>query len=290
MTKDQAQFLRHQINEGSIERKGRTISIISGKGGVGKSNIAVNFTLEMLANKQRVLLIDLDVGMGNIDILLGVHAEYTIVDMIKKRLNIEDIIEKGPEQLSYIAGGSGINELFSMSEKEADYFLKQYEKIQHTYDYIIFDIGAGATSHTMFFILASDECFVVTTPEPTSLTDAYGMIKHVSNHNQNIPIYIVFNRTRSHRRGRQAMEQFQQVIDRFLNIEAHALGILPYDQEVLKAVYEQKPLILLNNRSPLSRGIQQMTKHYLQKPYVDNVTQTSTFVDRLKRFFSGSGN
>lgn len=283
MTSDQADNLRRKLRDEKKDSSSKTISIVSGKGGVGKSNIAVNFTLELLNQNKKTLLFDLDVGMGNIDILLGLHAGHTIIDMIEQRLSIDDIIEHGPKNLSYIAGGSGPNQLFSMTEDDANYFLKEYEKLQYVYDYIIFDLGAGASNDSMFFILASDECFVVTTPEPTSITDAYGMIKHIVNYDQNMPIYIVMNRTVTQRSGQQAMKRFQRVIQHFLGQDTQALGVLPDDKHVSTAVMRQTPLIILNKRSPMSRAIQQMTSHYLAHPDENNTKESLSFIQKLRQ-------
>src|SRR5699024_12389340 len=120
-------------------------------------------------------------GMGNIDILLGLQAKYTIFDMLRQRLSIQDIIERGPKELSYIAGGSGINQLFSMSKNDANYFLNEYEKLEHMYDFIIFDLVIGVSYDSMVFIKGTDECFVVKTPEPTPIADTYAMIAHRAN-------------------------------------------------------------------------------------------------------------
>src|SRR5699024_5160337 len=154
MSHDQASNLRRKVlNSGTYTNKAsnaKTISIVSGKGGVGKSNIAINFSLELLARNKKVIIFDLDVGMGNIDILLGLQAEQTIVDMIEEQLPIDEIIEEGPNKLAYIAGGSGLTNFFTMDEKKMAYFFEQYERLVATYDYIIFDLGAGATNESIF--------------------------------------------------------------------------------------------------------------------------------------------
>lgn len=284
MINDQATNLRKKLRNQSNDVPAKTISIVSGKGGVGKSNIAVNFTLELLDQQKKVLLFDLDVGMGNIDILLGLQATYTVIDMIQQRLSIHDIVEYGPKNLAYIAGGSGATELFSMTEADADYFLHEYEKLQTEYDYIIFDLGAGASNDSLFFIRASDECIVVTTPEPTSITDAYGMIKHIVNYDQKMPIYIVMNRSTTPRSGQQAVEKFQKVVDHFLDRQVHSLGVLPDDKLVSTAVMRQTPVTILNRRSPIARSIQQMTFTYLGLP-----SKTSqghlTFMQKIRQLF-----
>src|SRR5699024_5462915 len=233
---DQASKLRRQFMELDKGKTGKTIAIVSGKGGVGKSNFAVNFSLELLQKNKSVLLFDLDVGMGNIDILLGLHAKQTVIDMVENKLPVTDIIEEGPRGLAYISGGTALTDFFTMDQQNRKYFYEQYQQLTIKYDYIIFDMGAGVTSDSMFFVLAADECIVITTPEPTSITDAYGMIKHIVNKRQHMPIYIVMNRCRSKKNGEYSLHRFQQVITSFLHVDTKRLGILPEDKMVSIAV------------------------------------------------------
>src|SRR5699024_492063 len=177
MMNDQAEQLRHHVKGHTNVAK--TISIVSGKGGVGKSNTALNFCIELQKRGKKVLLFDLDIGMGNIDILLGKTPKYTIVDLFTDFMPIHDMIEIGPKGLSYIAGGCSLNDLVQMDPYKLDYFFQQYDLLVMEFDYIFFDMGAGATESSLAFILSSDECIVVTTPEPTAITDAYSMIKQI---------------------------------------------------------------------------------------------------------------
>ena|SRR5690625_48100 len=280
---DQAKRLRQQFMESSKEKKCKTIAIVSGKGGVGKSNFAVNFSLGLLQKRKSVLLFDLDVGMGNIDILLGLHAERTVIDMIENRLSVTDIIEDGPHGLAYISGGTALTDFFTMDQQSRKYFYEQYQRLVNKYDYIIFDMGAGATSDSMFFVLASDECIVITTPEPTSITDAYGMIKHIVNKRQNMPIYIVMNRCRSKKIGDQSLHKFQQVITSFLQINTKSLGILPEDKMVSTAVTRQTPYIILNGKSSVSKALKEIVRHYINEIEGQQHLETITFMQRLTR-------
>lgn len=280
---DQANSLRQQLKKSIKRKKGKTISIVSGKGGVGKSNFAVNFSLELLQEQKSVLLFDLDVGMGNIDILLGLSAEYTVIDMIEKELPIRNIIENGPRGLAYISGGTALTDFFTMDQQKRKYFYEQYQQLIDKYDYIIFDMGAGVTSDSLFFVLASDECIVITTPEPTSITDAYGMIKHIINNQQNMPIYVVMNRSRSHKIGERSLNRFKQVISSFLQIDIMKLGILPEDKMVSTAVTRQTPYILLNEKSPVSRALKEIVHHYINEEEVLDHSRPVSFVQRLTR-------
>ncbi|MFZ3576625.1 MinD/ParA family protein [Virgibacillus sp. DJP39] len=281
---DQAMSLRRKLQQVNDPRQAKTISIVSGKGGVGKSNFALNFSLELLKNNKKVLLFDLDVGMGNIDILVGLNAKRTIVDMFDEKLGIHDIIEKGPGNLSYIAAGNGLSSLFILDNDKKDYFLEQYNELVQLYDYIVFDMGAGATREGLFFILASDECIVITTPEPTSITDAYGMIKHIVNNQGNMPIYVVMNRSFTKKTGTKALDRFQRIIKQFLTIEIQQMGILPDDRTVSTAVTRQIPYTLLDKNAPISQAMKQLVSNYSQTSYSTKTQETTSFVQRIKRF------
>lgn len=281
MKHDQAEGLRRKL--GPFVKQAKTVSVISGKGGVGKSNFALNFSLQLIANGKKVLLFDLDIGMGNIDILMGLRAEKTIVDMFQNHLTIEDIIETGPKGLSYIAGGSGLNGFFHMNGTDKDFFYEQYRKLLDQYDYILFDMGAGVTEDGLYFILASDECIVITTPEPTSITDAYGMIKHVTGKQKDMPIYVVMNRSTNHQTGLNALEQFKKVVVKFLGIEIKAMGIIPNDKTVIQAVLNQVPFVMFNERSKASKAMDHIAYRYVTQSKEISRNTSFSFVQKLKQ-------
>ncbi|WP_404452640.1 MinD/ParA family protein [Virgibacillus necropolis] len=286
MNNDQAMNLRRKLQQSKDPRHAKTISIVSGKGGVGKSNFALNYSLELIKTGKKVLLFDLDVGMGNIDILLGLNAGKTIVDMFNQQITVHDIIEKGPNNLAYIAAGNGLSDFFTLDDTKKEYFLKQYNELVQLYDYIIFDMGAGATHESLFFIVASDECIVITTPEPTSITDAYGMIKHIVNNQGKMPIYVVMNRSLSYKSGKKALDRFQRVISQFLNIEIHQMGILPDDRTVSNAVIRQIPYSILNENAAISRALKEIVANYSQNSFRINKKENTSFVRRLKRLLA----
>lgn len=278
---DQAKKLRQQFIKFRHDNNSKTIAIVSGKGGVGKSNFAVNFSIELHMQQKSVLLFDLDVGMGNIDILLGLHARYTVVDMIENELSIEEIIEEGPCGLAYISGGTALPSIFTMDQQNRKYFYEQYQLLLDRYDYIIFDMGAGVTSESMFFVLAADECIVMTTPEPTSITDAYGMIKHIVNNRQQMPIYIVMNRCHSKKNGEHSLTKFQHVITSFLHVDTKRLGILPEDKIVSIAVTRQIPYVLLKEKASISKALKEISQYYVNEMEEQQDARPASFLQRL---------
>ncbi|MDX8046956.1 MinD/ParA family protein [Gracilibacillus sp. S3-1-1] len=280
---DQAEKLREKLHISHDKYRAKTIAIVSGKGGVGKSNVALNFSISMAKKGQKVLLFDLDVGMGNIDILLGITSTYSIINMFENNLSIYDIIEVGPNALSYISGGSGQDNIFFLDEGRRQYFLEQLELVMKEYDYIIFDMGAGVTRETIHYILAVDECILVTTPEPTSMTDGYSMIKHVLLQ-QKTKFHLIINRSKDEKQGVDTMNRMRNVVKRFLQHDLIPLGTIPDDRAVTDAVLAQKPFILHNPYSKASKAIKIVTEQFLGEKR-EKVAESS-FLSRLKRFLT----
>lgn len=285
MIHDQAVGLRRKLTMVQYPKQAKTIAVVSGKGGVGKSNFALNFSLELINKQKTVLLFDLDVGMGNIDILLGLQSTRTLVDMFRDHLPIHEVMEEGPHHLQYIAAGSGLADFFTLDQDKIDYFLAQYTELVPLYDYIIFDMGAGASSDSLQFLMAADECMVVTTPEPTSITDAYGMMKHIINKKQHMPIYVVMNRSLTIKQGAKALERFQHVIKQFLQVDVSLMGTLPEDKIVTTAVMRQIPYVLLNEKAAVSKAVKQMVTNYLVNSFRLNKKEPLSFVQKLKQLW-----
>ncbi len=288
---DQANSLRSQMHhstKGSPTAK--TIAFISGKGGVGKSNIAINFAISLSKKKYNVLMIDLDVGMGNIDILLGVQAKHTIVDVLEKKLSLMNIVETGPENISYIAGGSSFTNLFTLNHQHMHYFLSEFDILVQKYDYILFDMGAGITKESLFFILSSDEAILVTTPEPTSIMDGYSMIKHLTQEAPNMPIHVVMNRSLSFKGGTKALRQFERVVQSFLKRPINKLAIIPDDKSVREAVMKQQPFALCNNSSPATKAIENMTDAYETGKNIVTYKTPLSFIHKMKQLWRGRSN
>lgn len=273
------------MNRLTTTRQTKTIAVVSGKGGVGKSNFTLNFALSLAGQGKAVLIVDLDIGMGNIDILLGLQANTTIVEMFDKQLPIHDIIEHGPHSINYIAAGSGLSDLFSLDEAKFNYFIDQFETVSSEYDYVFFDMGAGATDESLLFILAADECIVVTTPEPTAMMDAYGMMKHIHQRNASLPFYLLVNRVENAKEGQQIIQRLQKVSERFLAKTLHVLGMIPFDKKVSRAVIKQIPFSMFDTRSPATRAINQIAMKYVsnQTDKNDNDKSPSSFITKLKR-------
>lgn len=281
---DQATHLRRKVDAQKKSKQARTVCITSGKGGVGKSNFAVNFALELISHGKEVLIIDLDIGMGNIDILLGSLSKKTIYDMFQNQESIFSIIEKGKKGVDYIAGGSGISDFLLLDHAKKEYFIEQFSELSIAYDYIIFDMGAGIDPDSLFFILSAEELIVITTPEPTSITDAYSVIKQLVHHQANMPMQVIMNRSASQKSGEQALVEFKHVIKKFLQVDIIEMGILPEDKAVSRAVMKQVPYYY-NEKSQVAKALKEITFNYLHSKK-DFHSIKPNFIQRLKQFLT----
>lgn len=280
---DQAESLRRLVDQKS-PKEAKVIAVVSGKGGVGKSNVSLNFAISLAKLGKRVALFDLDIGMANIDILMGVTPTYHIMDLLNEQLTIWDIIEEGTEGIAYIAGGSGFSKLVELDHTKMERFFQQLEQLGPHFDYIIMDMGAGATKTSIQFVLASHEVFVVTTPEPPAITDAYAMMKHLIIQDKEKPFYLIVNRAESKAEGERVLNSLVKVALQFLGKDVRKLGSIPFDQTVTKAVKAQKPFILLDKNAQASRAVFQLTSLYIgeskQRP-----SRFGSFVSKMRHLF-----
>lgn len=284
---DQAAVLREKVlkkHQNSL-RNCKTLAVLSGKGGVGKSNLSLNLSLALTKQKQRVLLFDMDIGMGNIDILIGQTASYTMVDLLGKKLSIQQIIKKGPQNLAYVAGGTGISSVFEWSPSDLAHLIQELNSLTNQYDYMIFDMGAGMSESVLKFLKAVDEMIVVTTPEPTSITDAYAAIKLAASYSVSAPVRLIINKTLSDKEGNETYERFNRAVQQFLNISISLLGIVPNDQAVQKAVNRQIPFLLQNPASKASISLIEMVNILIPQDNRVTAKNEGMFIRRLKRFF-----
>ncbi|RKN86504.1 MinD/ParA family protein [Paenibacillus ginsengarvi] len=262
---DQAQSLRNLVKSqtDSRERNTRIITVTSGKGGVGKSNFTLNFALSLQKRGYKVLVFDADIGLANIDLLMGVSPKYSLYHLLKREKSIWDIIYKGYHDLEFIAGGSGFNDLIRLTEEEIDYFAEQVNELSGYVDFIIFDTGAGLSKETLKFIVAASETIVVTTPEPTAITDAYAIIKMVTSMGHVVRFRLVVNRVTESGEGKYTADKISLVAKQFLNLDIPTLGFVEDDASVSKAVKKQIPFTVAFPASPASRSIDRLAGQFI---------------------------
>lgn len=222
----------------------RIITITSGKGGVGKTSISLNLSLSLASEGFKVCLFDADLGLANVNILTGIYPRKGLEDVISGQFGINDIMIKDYQGIDIIPGSSGVEKIADLTRTQTGTLISAFLDLQE-YDYFIFDTSAGISSQVLSFCMASHEIILVATCEPTSLTDAYAMLKVLSKHQYNCPVKVIINQVRSGKVAQKAYSQLKETVKRFLTIKLEPLGIVASDKNVRTAVVSQTPFYML---------------------------------------------
>ena len=225
------------------EKETRVITITSGKGGVGKSTLCVNLGISLGKMGFKVLLLDGDLGLANLNVLMGIIPDYSIYDVLRGKKSLKDIIISTNYDLDIIAGANGISQLADISQEDREMFLEQLEDLKG-YDFLLIDTGAGINSNVVTLALASDEILLVTTPEPTAITDAYAMIKSIVIHDPKKYVRLLVNRSPSSLEAKRVSARLQSISSRFLSTSVGSLGFVFEEALVPKSVCNQRPLVV----------------------------------------------
>jgi flagellar biosynthesis protein FlhG len=274
---DQANSLRRKVvsatqeTETTVKKHTRVIAVTSGKGGVGKSNFSLNFALSLIQQNKKVLIFDVDLGLANIEVLLGFTPKETIVSMLEKDLSVWDVMQEGPNGLLFISGGNGFTSLFDMNDEVITRFLSKLSELHGHVDYIILDTGAGLSQENIRFILAADDVMLVTTPEPTAITDAYAVIKMIAAKDEGVDFKLIINRCVDEAEGQATADNLKMVSEKFLNKKYDLLGTVLNDDSVSKAVKMQVPFVLEYPQSVATQSINKITHQYLNLPFTYKV-------------------
>lgn len=250
---DQAANLRRLVLESDTrkQKKTRTIAITSGKGGVGKTSVAVSLSIALAKNGSSVTLLDADLGLANINVILGIIPKYNLYHVIKGQKSIKDIVIEVPEGIKIIAGASGFHQLANLDPKQRASFIEAVTELDQD-DYMVVDTGAGVSQNVLAFVMAADEVIVVTTPEPTAITDAYGIIKAIASQSSEKVIKLIVNRVQSVAEGKRVAQRVINIAGQFLNIKVDNLGFIFDDVSVPKSVRNQKPFFVTYPKSRAS--------------------------------------
>ena len=233
----------------------RVVAITSGKGGVGKTNLAVNLAIALQKRGHRVLVIDADLGMANVDILLGAASRRHLLDLLRPEVTLDDVIVRTPHDIQYISGGSGIEKALEYDHAEKLLLQQKLADCATRADLILVDTGAGLGRNVMDFILAADEVLLVTTPEPTSLTDAYAVMKAYSIYAAQKNLRLIINRVYEAKESREVAQKLQRAAEKFLHMPVDCLGYVFEDTAVTKAVRKQTPLLKAEPTAAAARCI-----------------------------------
>ncbi|MDI3257244.1 MAG: MinD/ParA family protein [Kyrpidia sp.] len=263
---DQASDLRRRVAErtrtgGHIDM--RTLAVTSGKGGVGKSNLAVNIALAIQEEGANALVLDADVGFANVDVLLGRRSERTIVDLVQPGVRPEDVVQRGPLGMRWISGGTALTHWVHMSKEQAGACFDKLRDLESDVDWVIVDTGAGLNEASLHILGVVDDILLVTTPEPTALADAYALIKVVVRRLPGVCIRLVVNRCRSFAEGLETSNRLTSVCQAFLSYEPAVAGYILEDPALGQAVQRQIPVLVGTPNSRASQCIRQIARRVM---------------------------
>ena len=263
---DQAAKLRDMMKMQTKEKKfqARIITVTSGKGGVGKSSVSINLALEFKKQGKNVIIFDADFGLANIEVMFGAIPKYNLADLIFKGKELKDIIVNGPMDIGFISGGSGINGLSNMTNDQVLYLIYKLGEIETLADVIIIDTGAGISDSVLEFVMSSAEVLLVATPEPTSITDSYALLKALNSRQgysrENTTIKVVANRVQNQDDGENLYNKLNVVVSKFLDVNLEYLGMIPIDNNMSKAVMQQKPISMAYPNSVASKAFEKLSE------------------------------
>ena len=277
---DQAENLRRLANKDNSKKKAKIITITSGKGGVGKSNFVVNMGITLHKKGKKVLIFDADIGMGNDDVLMGALPRYNVFDLLKGK-DVNEVVVQGPYGINLLPGGSGINYIENLEEKERLAFIEKLTSLDE-YDYIFIDTGAGINKNVLAFIACSEETIVITTPEPTSLTDAYSLIKATDHFKLTDTANVIVNRAFSIKDGEETYNKLKRAVDKFLTIKINYLGSISEDRKLVEGVRAQVPFTILHPKCDASKSIERISNKLIGNSSVENMGAEGLF----KKLFS----
>lgn len=237
---DQAAGLRKMA---ATPRPVKVIAVASGKGGVGKTNVTVNLGVALAMQGKEVLILDADLGLANIDVMLGVHPQHTLLHVIEGTKTLQEVIVEGPAGLKIIPAASGIQKMAELSPAEHAGMIQAFSELDQHIDILLIDSAAGIADSVISFTRAAQEVIVVVCDEPASITDAYALIKLLNRDYQLEHFHIIANMTRSVQEGRELFNKIAMVCERFLEVQLDFMGIVPFDEDLRHAVKKQRSVV-----------------------------------------------
>jgi flagellar biosynthesis protein FlhG len=292
MMEDQAERLREMMRKkNSVKeslpsppetKKTRIITITSGKGGVGKTNMSVNMALAYARMGKKVIVMDADLGLANVNVMLNMIPKFNLYHVIRKQKTMREILVETEYGISIVAGASGFSKIANLTEDERQNFIDELNTLSNA-DIIIIDTSAGVSSNVLDFIAAADDAVIITTPEPTAITDAYGIIKIIATEidNLNMGLKLVVNRVRTVTEAKKVADRMIRIAGQFLNLKVEYLGFIYDDQAVANAVQRQRPFMVVDPRCKASVCVQ----HIVGRMEKGGLREDGGFGTMIKRFF-----
>lgn len=260
----------------------QVIAVSGGKGGVGKSNISVNLSIALAELRRRVVLLDADLGLANVDVLLGLKAKHTLSDVLDGGMSLRDVLVTGPAGLKIVPAASGVQRMTMLGPREHAGLINAFSELSDQVDILVVDTAAGISDTVISFVRAANEVLVVVCDEPSSITDAYALIKVLNRDHGLQRFRVVANMTRTPREGQSMYNKLNSVCERFLDVTLQYVGAIPFDENVRKAVQKQKSLLEFAPHAKASQAIRDLAREVDQWPLPSAPTgRLEFFVERL---------
>lgn len=261
----------------------KTIAVTSGKGGVGKTNLSANLGIALTKLGRRVVLFDADIGLANMDVVLGVHAPFTLQNVFSGEKKLEEVVHPGPGGVRFVAGGSGLEALVSMAGPRSEAFLSELAELASTTDFLIFDTAAGIDENVLTFLQAADEVLLVTTPDPAAVTDAYATSKALFRLKPDAKVKVVMNMVDNEAQARAVYGKLREITLQYVGKELLYLGSVRYDAEAVMLIRRRIPFVLADTGAKASKDVIALASALTgqPKPSADG----EGFVDRLRGLF-----
>ncbi|PYE32739.1 flagellar biosynthesis protein FlhG [Idiomarina fontislapidosi] len=258
---DQASGLR-KMNQSKV----KVIAVTGGKGGVGKTNISLNMAIAMAEQGKRVLVLDADLGLANVDVMLGLRVQKNLSHVLSGQAELKDILIEGPAGIRIVPATSGTRSMIDLDETQHAELIRAFSDLQGDFDVLVIDTAAGIGNTVVRFARAAQDVMLVVCDEPTSITDAYALMKVLSKEQDVFKFKVVANMVRNLREGQLLFNKLTKVTDRFLDVALELSAIIPFDENIRLAVRKQKPLVQLHPRSPASLAIKALAQRALDWP------------------------
>ncbi|MFP4547689.1 MAG: AAA family ATPase [Fidelibacterota bacterium] len=275
---DQKKSLLSFNNQNSTRPK--IITVTSGKGGVGKTNLSVNLAVLLSKLKKKVLLFDADIHLGNVDLFLGIRTQYTIADVVAGKKTLKEVIVTGPENIDILPASSAVTEMIEMGDDVIRKLGFVFSRYENNYDYIVVDSGAGINNQVLPFVLGADKVVVLVTKDPASIADAYGMIKIIKKYHKKLPIALVVNMVQNITEGKSLYKKMDLMVNRFLGGNIFYGGCIKEDVRIKDSIRTQIPLSIKYPNADSTQILKNITRNIINIPIDDNFTKVK-FFDRI---------
>lgn len=278
---DQASNLRTIVKKANRKNTVRAIAISSGKGGVGKTSISTNLAIALAQMQKRVLILDADMGLANIDVLLGIRPVYNMRHVLNGEKNIKEIVVDGPAGIKIIPSATGVQSLTELDQSQRKMIIDGFSEFDGAVDFLLIDTGAGISKNVTEFVIATGEVIVVTMHEPTAITDAYALIKVLHGVAPDLKVHLFVNQVKNTDEAQEVEAALKMIAEKFLGKKISGIGFMQKDPFVIDAVRKQEPFVLLNPRCQATTCIKLLANRICAGNAQENNTSFAQFAEKL---------